>query len=167
VLDLPPVDWIRPLAAPYLRGYRARAAKRGALRGYWFEAPRSRSAMRRGFFVGYLHSSKEFAFLEPQPPECIVFAFVAPVSSALHRRLVRAPDSLLRKTFDYIRWLTHRLPRFAFFEDQLPAMIRHRSMCDWPPEKIKHFSGNFFIETCAWLVRSGLARKLLTESAQK
>jgi len=121
--------------------------------------------MRRGFFVGYLVATNDFAFLEPQPPECLVFAFVAPVGGALHRRLVRAPESLLRKTFAYIRWLTHRLPRFVFFEDRLPAMIRHLSMRDWPAEKYEHFSRNFFIETCAWLVRSGLVQRLREESA--
>jgi hypothetical protein len=151
-----PVDWIRPLAAPYLRGYRARAQRSGSLRGYWFEVPRS----RRGFFVGYLVAPDDFPFLEPQAPECLVFAYVAPVGSALHRRLVRAAESLLRKSFSYIRCLTHRLPRFAFFEDKLPTLVRHRSMRDWPAEKHEHFSRNFFIETCAWLVRSGLVRKL-------
>jgi hypothetical protein len=94
-----------------------------------------------------------------------VFAFVAPVGSALHRRLVRAPDSLLRNSFILIRWLTHRLPRFVFFEDQLPVLLRHRSMGDWPTEKHEHFSRNFFIETCAWLVRSGIVRKLLEDPA--
>lgn len=158
-------DWIRPLAAPYLRGYRARAQRKGSLRGYWFEAPHSRAGARRGFFVGYLVAADGFTFLAPQPPECLVFAFVAPVSGASHRRLVRASDSLLRNSFTLIRWLTHRLPRFVFFEDQLPAMLRHRSMSDWPAEKHEHFSRNFFIETCAWLVRSGVVRKLLEESA--
>lgn len=158
-------DWIRPLAAPYLRGYRARAQHSGSLRGYWFEAPHSRAGARRGFFVGYLIAPDGFTFLEPQPPECLVFAFVAPGGSALHRRLVRAPDSLLRNSFTLIRWLTHRLPRFVFFEDQLPAMIRHRSMNDWPAGKYEHFSRNFFIETCAWLVRSGIARKLREDPA--
>ncbi|MBI3483764.1 MAG: hypothetical protein HY012_01230, partial [Acidobacteria bacterium] len=166
---VPAVGWIRPLAAPYLRGFRARAQSAAAdssLRGYWFEAPHARDGIRRGFFVGYLNASDDFTFLEPQPPECLVFAFVAPVGGALHRRLVRAPDSLLRKTFAYIRWLTHRLPRFVFFEDRLPAMVRHRSMREWPAEKYEHFSRNFFIETCAWLVRSGLVRKFAEESAE-
>ncbi|MBI3661817.1 MAG: hypothetical protein HY234_02025 [Acidobacteria bacterium] len=161
----PPIGWIRALAAPYLRSYRARVARTGSLRGCWFEAPRSRAGTRRGFFVGYLVSAADFAFLQPQPPECIVFAFVAPVGGSPHRRLVRAPESLLRKTFAYIRWLTHRLPRFVFFEDRLPAMVRHLSMREWPAEKYEHLSRNFFIETCAWLVRSGLTRKFLTESA--
>jgi len=165
VADVPSVGWIRPLAAPYLRGFRARAQRRGSLRGYWFEALRSRASARCGFFVGYLIAPDDFAFLEPQPPECLVFAYVAPAGSALHRRLVRAPQSLLRKTFAYIRCLTHRPPRFAFFEDHLPAMVRHRSMQDWPGEKHEHFSRNFFIETCAWLVRSGLVQKLLAETA--
>ncbi len=162
------MGWIRTLAAPYLRGYRARAQSAsadGSLRGYWFEAPRARAGTRRGFFVGYLIASKDFAFLEPQTPECLVFAYFAPAGGALHRRLVRAPQSLLRQTFAYIRWLTHRLPRFVFFEDRLPALVRHRSMRDWPADKYEHFSRNFFIETCAWLVRSGLVRKLREEPA--
>ncbi len=164
---MPPIAWIRALAAPYLRGFRARAQRKGSLRGYWFEAPRSRAGTRRGFFVGYLVAAEDFDFLEPQTPECLVFAFVAPIGGAMHQRLVREPESLLRATFAYIRWLTHRLPRFVFFDDQLPAMVRHRSMRDWPPEKYEHFSRNFFIETCAWLVRSGLVRRLLVESAQR
>jgi hypothetical protein len=163
-VGVPPIEWIRALAAPYLRGYRPRAERHGSLRGYWFMAPRERPGARRGFFVGYLVAPTGFEFLESQPPECLVFAYVTPLGGALHRRLVRAPESLLRTTFAYIRWLTHRHPRFVFFADQLPAMVRHRSMRDWPPEKYEHFSRNFFIETCAWLVRSGLTRKLPVES---
>jgi hypothetical protein len=37
-------------------------------------------------------------------------------------------------------------------------------MTEWPPEKYQHFSGNFFIETLAWLVRSGLVKKLCEAS---
>lgn len=161
---VPPIAWIRALAAPYLRGYRPRAQRKGSLRGYWFEAPGGRAGTRRGFFAGYLISEANFEFLDAQPPECLVFAFAAPVGGAQHRRLVCVPESLLRKTFAYIRWLTHRLPRFVFCDDRLPAMVRHRSMRDWPPEKFAHYSRNFFIETCAWLVRSGVVLKLLTES---
>jgi hypothetical protein len=156
------VSWIRALATPYLRGYRARAsaaADKDSLRGYWFEARNARGE-RRGFFVGYIVAAEEFEYLKPFAPECVVFAFVAPVGGALHRRLVRAPESLLRKTFGYIRWLTHRLPRFEFHEDQTAALVRHRSMRDWPAGKHEHFSRNFFIETCAWLVRSGVVRRL-------
>jgi len=154
------------------------AQRGGSLRGYWFLAPRPqpkrkgqpgrvrpsdpRSAL--GFFVGYLVRAEEFGFLAPEPPECLVFAFVRPLRGSLHRRLVSRPESLLRKTFEYIRWLTHRLPRFVFCPDQLPAMVRHVSMRDWPRGKYQHFSRNFFIETLAWLVRSGLVRKLAAES---
>ena len=37
---------------------------------------------------------------------------------------------------------------------------------DWPPEKHEHYSRNFFIETLAWLVRSGLVRRLLQETSR-
>ncbi len=165
------IAWIRPLAEPYLRGYRAAAAaeRRSSLRGYWFlrtasgraGARRSRAAM--GFFVGYLVCAEDYAFLSPEPPECLVFAFVRPVGGLLHRRLVRRPKSLLRGAFEYIRWLTHRPPRFAFYENQLPVLVRHLSMRAWPRAQYEHFSRNFFIEALAWLVRSALVRRLLAE----
>ncbi len=158
---LPEIDWIAPLAEAYLRGYRPRAQTRGALRGCWFVSPaEQRGGGRCGFFVGYLLEEKGWEFLAPRPPECLVFAWVKPIGGAAHRRLVRQQSSLVRGVFEYIRWLTHRPPRFAFFEDELPALARHASMRDWPAAKHEHYSRNFFIETLAWLVRSGLVKKL-------
>lgn len=162
---MPRIEWIRALAAPYLRGYRARAARHGSLRGWWMEPPGSGRPARWGFFLGYLVAEEEFAYLAPQPPECLMFAYVAPVGKPLHGRLVRKPGSLLSKTFEYIRWLTHRPPRFVFHHDQFAALTRHLSMREWPREKYEHLSRNFFIETCCWLVRSGLVRRFLEESA--
>jgi hypothetical protein len=170
------IAWIRPLAAPYLRGYRAVAARLGSLRGYWFLYPpgsappagpaSEKSSNRRnrnavvGFFLGYIVREAGFEYLSPQLPECLAFAFVGPVGGPVHRRLVSAHGSLLRNTFEYIRWLTHRPPRFVFHERELATMTRHQSMREWPVEKYEHFSRNFFIEALAWLVRSGLVRKL-------
>lgn len=154
------------------------AERRGGLRGYWFLHPRAKadpfgesddckSSSSAGFFVGYLISEAGFAFLAPHPPECIVFISLAPADGNLHRALVVEKDSLVRKMFDYIRLLTHRPPRFVFHEVEATAMVRHQSMRDWPPEKCEHFSRNFFIETLAWLVRSGIVRKLLAEPLLK
>lgn len=157
------IDWIRPLATPYLRGYRAVAERRGSLRGYWFNSPSVAAPQKLGFFVGYLSGSRELEHLNPERPECLVCACVGPVGGPLHRRLVARPESLLRKTFDYIRWLTHRPPRFVFHAGESAVMVRHQTMRDWPREKYEHFSRNFFIETLAWLVRSGLVRRLLQE----
>jgi hypothetical protein len=160
--------WIRTLAAPYLKGYRAVRETRGALRGYRFIVPGAPpTRARRGFFVGHLIDPAGHQFLRPQPPECIVFAFIEPVSSASYRKLVTAEGSLLRRTAEYIGWLTHRPPRFALYESRDTVLLRHFSMRGWPPEKYRHYSGNFFIETLAWLVRSGLVRKLLSESGEK
>ncbi len=168
VSNLPSNLWIRTLAAPYLRGYRAAVEARGALRGYRFFAPGATGTReRRGFFVGYLIDPANHQFLQPQPPECVVFAFIEPVSSASYRRLVTAEASLLRQTAEYIGWLTHRPPRFALFENRSVVLIRHFSMREWPPQKYQHYSGNFFVETLAWLVRSGLVRKLISESGEK
>ena len=169
------IRWIRGLAEPYLRGYRAVRETRGRLRGYWFLAGPGPKAARvasdtakrvgsgksvRGFFVGYLLRREACACLDPLPPECLVFVFVEPVGGAAHRRLVRDEGSLVRKTFNYIRLLTHRPPRFEFYPAQRAAMVRHQTMRGWPRGKWRHFSGNFFIETLAWLVRSALVKKL-------
>lgn len=167
-------QWIRALAQPYLRGYRARAAApEDGVQGWWFLAPArparrhsgsASAAPRIGFFAGYLTDPARFAFLPCRAPECSVFAFVQPRHSAAHRRLVSAQEALLRRTFTYIRWLTHRPPRFQFFEHELPALIRHRPLSDFPAGRHEHFARNFFIETLAWLVRSGLVRKLAEEA---
>jgi hypothetical protein len=177
------VAWIRELAAPYLRGYKAEAAHEDGLQGFWFiadasavskrhtedRAPRSdRGGEAVGFFVGYLlEGISEYAFLKPEAPECIVFAWIDASDHMLHEKLVRQPGSLVRKTFEYIRWLTHRPPRFVFHEAEAAAMARHSSMKSWPAGKHAHMSRNFFIETLAWLVRSGLVRKLREEGANR
>lgn len=175
------IDWIRPLATPYLRGYRAYPQRRGSLRGFWFAHPVAREPARTpvavkaaksgkpsketalGFFVGYLEEPAGYEYLRPQLPECLVFAFVDPAAGAAYRRLVTEQGSLLRKTFEYIRWLTHRPPRFEFYEGQVAVMVRRQSMREWPVEKYEHLSRNFFIETLAWLVRSAVIRRLRTE----
>jgi hypothetical protein len=157
--------WIQTLASPYLRGYRAVAENRGSLRGYRFLARgKSGAVSRRGFFVGYLLQPEEFEFLQPSAPECLVFAFLEPVMSVSYRRLVAAEGSLLRRTAEYIGWLTHRPPRFAFFENRTAVLVRHSPLRQWPAGKHEHYSRNFFIETLAWLVRSGLVARLATHA---
>lgn len=155
------ITWIRTLAAPYLRGYRPASVTEGPLRGYRFIARRKAGAnSAAGFFVGYLLNPEGHEFLKPDPPECLVYAFVEPVDSAFYRRMVTANGSLLRWTTEYIGWLTHRPPRFALFDGERAVLVRHCPMREWPPRKIQHISRNFFIESLAWLVRSGLVSKL-------
>jgi hypothetical protein len=170
-----PLDWIVPLAEPYLRGYAPLLESNASLRGYRFRAlgsgapPRSSlagpgvrhaPAPSAGFFVGFLEQSSGLAHLRSQPPECLVFCWIEPAGSAFHRRLVQEPNSLVRRTAEYIRWLTHRPPRFELFPEECAALVRHASMRDWPAGKLQHMSQNFFIETLAWLVRSALVRRL-------
>ncbi|MBI3404857.1 MAG: hypothetical protein HY046_05320 [Acidobacteria bacterium] len=181
----PTIDWIPELAEPYLRGYTPRRATGSALHGYWFDAGQRLSERKRGvgaplllvpsslkanqehiskggpvvgFFVGYLLSDRGWKFLTPFAPECMVFAYVLPVGCAAHKKLVTAEDAFVRQTFEYIRWLTHRPPRFQFFEREIPALIRHIPLSAWPARRIEHYSRNFFIEAFAWLVRSALVR---------
>jgi hypothetical protein len=182
-----PTDWIVSLAEPYLRGYVPAAEPTGPLAGYRFLVPGSRNSPKwaatsaklparparkektarpaTGIFVGYLSGDAQFSFLRPAPPECLVFWFVEPVGGTLHRRLVADPQGLARRTAEYIRWLTHRPPRFELFDRERITLVRHDSMHTWPREKVEHLSRNFFIETLAWLVRSGLVRQLPGEFA--
>lgn len=163
-VSVPAVDWIAPLARPYLKGYAPRIVARGALRGVWFFPDHASGSRDAGFFIGFLTAAKTHEFLAPVPPECLAFASVAP-GSLLHRKLVLPPGSLLRKTHTYIRWLTHRPPRFELHEDQLITLVRHAPMCNWPGRRWKHYARNFFIETLCWLVRSGLVARLREASA--
>jgi len=165
-----PINWIRPLAQPYLRGYRARPERASGLRGFsfWLKPRRGKGAL--GIFVGFLIEPGAYAHLKPAPPECLIFAFVEPVDGSLHRAQVLEENGTLRWTFGYIRWLTHRPPRFELYDTERTALIRHASMSAWPADKIKHLAGNFFTETLAWLVRSGLVRRwreLCAASAKK
>jgi hypothetical protein len=158
--EVPHIECGKEKVAPIERGK--------LLSGYRFLAPgvgeqagrRGAAAPAAGFFVGYLLDASGFPFLRAEPPECLIFCFVEPVGSPLHDLLVAGPESLVRRTAEYIRWLTHRPPRFEFFPDQPVALVRHASMRSWPPAKYEHFSRNFFIETLAWLVRSALVRRL-------
>ncbi|MFZ0821937.1 MAG: hypothetical protein WAM91_17880 [Candidatus Acidiferrales bacterium] len=154
------INWIRSLAEPYLRGYRAKPERADGLRGYYFSLkPAARGSGALGFFVGFLGETGAFAHLRPAAPECLIFAFIDPTGGPLHRAQVRDPKGTLRWTSGYIAWLTHRPPKFQFYETERTALIRHASMRAWPAEEIQHLAGNFFTETLAWLVRSGLVRR--------
>lgn len=131
----------------------------GGLRGYSFELKSTRPKGATGFFVGYVIEPDRFSHLRPSPPECAVFAFVEPLDSELRRSQIENAKGTLRWTFEYIRWLSHRPPRFEFYEDKREALVRHTPVGEWPREKWEHFSRNFYIETLAWLVRSGLVRR--------
>lgn len=161
-------EWLAELAEPYLREYLPSEALEDELTGYWFASPLRVGSSKEsvaaeaecGFFAGYLKSSEKYSYLNSKTPECLVFAWFREPGGAEHARLVGNSGSLLRKTHTYIGWLTHRPPQFELYTDQFIALIRHRTMLDWPVEKREHYSRNFFIETLAWLVRSGLVKKL-------
>lgn len=174
-------QWIAQLAEPYLRGYAPRVANDPGLAGCWFDAvpmtgekpgkkgkggdqsaasQQAQEGGECGFFAGFLKDQQRYPYLQSQAPACLVFAWFREPGGELHKRLVTAPGSLLRKTHEYIGWLTHRPPRFALFENEFVTMVRQQPLRDWPPDKYAHYARNFFIETLAWLVRSGLVKKL-------
>ena len=71
----------------------------------------------------------------------------------------------MRRTAEYVRWLTHHPPRFELYADQHAALVRHIPTREWPGGRIEHYARNFTIETLAWLVRSALVRRLPDEIA--
>jgi hypothetical protein len=164
--------WIPSLAEPYLRGYAVKSEAGESILGYRFLAQpaaaaqsthRSREThetVSAGFFIGYLLDPHDFAFLKPTTPEFLVFCFLEPVGGRSRRRLVGEQDSLLRRTAEYIRWLTHHPPRFELYADRHAALVRHIPTQEWPAGRIEHYARNFTIETLAWLVRSALVRRL-------
>jgi hypothetical protein len=152
-------NWIRALAEPYLRGYRAKPERSNGLRGFSFSLKPRGGKGAMGFFVGFLVEPGAYAHLKPVAPECLIFAFVEPVGGHLHRAQIRNAEGTLRWTSGYIAWLTHRPPKFQLYEAERTALIRHASLRGCPPAKIQHLAGNFFTETLAWLVRSGLVRR--------
>jgi hypothetical protein len=171
-------DWIPSLAEPYLRGYEAQFESGKSLLGYrFFAAPiassmapgkKSRSVLEvpsAGFFIGYLLDARGLPFLKAAPPEFLAFCFIEPVGGGFHRLLVSAPDSLMRRTAEYIRWLTHHPPRFELYADDRAPLVRHIAISAWPADRIEHYARNFSIETLAWLVRSALVRRLPDELA--
>jgi hypothetical protein len=171
-------DWIPSLAEPYLRGYTPQFEKNSLL-GYRFLAPGSvplqwskkgsppagSACPWAGFFVGYLLDASGLPFLKSTPPEFLVFCFVGPRGGRLHRRLVSEPESLMRRSAEYIRWLTHHPPRFELFAAEHTALVRHLPTQEWPAGRTDHYARNFTIETLAWLVRSALVRRLPGEIA--
>jgi hypothetical protein len=169
-------EWIPYLAEPYLRGYLPQFESGNSLLGYRFLAqtsappPRSRKTAASqkpsaGFFIGYLLDTSVPPFPKAAPPEFLVFCFVEPVGGRLHRRLVSEPHSLMPRTSEYIRWLTHRPPRFELFDGARAALVRHIPTQAWPASRTEHYARNFTIETLAWLVRSALVRRLPNELA--
>ena len=161
------VSWIRDLARPYLQGFAPALEPAGPLRGYRFSRALGRGKHARvGFFAGYLLVGPGYETFEPAPPECILFAFVDPPASALHARLVTRPESLFRSTHEYISWLTHHPPRFQFSGTGSAGLARHLPVSCWPEGRREHYSRNFLIEGLAWLVRSGLVRRLAVESLE-
>jgi hypothetical protein len=90
----------------------------------------------------------------------VVFAFVRPLRSRPHDRWVGAARSPFRRAYERLTKYTVRRPRFEFHEERLPAILRHVSLATFPAgERDKH-ARNFFTETLALLVRSGLPEAL-------
>lgn len=166
--EIQEVGWIRDLSRPYLRGFTPALENSGPLRGYRFSRLIGLGKKSRaGFFAGFLLDGNDYEQFEPAPPECVLFAFVDPADSPLHRRLVARPGSLFRSTHEYISWLTHHPPRFQFSDSCPAGLMRHLPVSCWPEGRRVHYARNFLIEGLAWLVRSAIVRRLAEEATRE
>ncbi|HXE74491.1 MAG TPA: hypothetical protein VNN18_02495 [Candidatus Xenobia bacterium] len=146
------------LAAGYLRGFRSYPDNEKGRWGFAFVPKRSKQV---GMFAGFLSaSSSRRGGPVLEPPECAVYVFVRPATSALHRKLVGGKQNLLRATYQRIVKYTARKPRWEFFERSEVVLARHVPLAAFPPDEQEKYARNFFIETLSLLVRSGLPAAL-------
>lgn len=151
---------LRELAAGYLRGFKSFPEQTKERWGYCFVPKRARH--QAGIFVGFLTAAprgREASALHP--PECVVGAFVRPARSALHKKLVSAKGSLFRVSFQRVAKYTARNPRWELRERAELALARHAPLTAFPADDVEKYARNFFIESLAVLVRSGLPAALL------
>ncbi|MGH9862923.1 MAG: hypothetical protein ACRD35_05805 [Candidatus Acidiferrales bacterium] len=150
--------WLEELAAGYLRQYETiRAEQRSGFWGYAFTPGGRRRQV--GFLVGFLIGEPKLAArtrVAVHLPECAVGAFVRPAGSRLHQRLVRQKASPFRRGFERLSKYSARRPRFEFYENDWRAILRHVPLAAFPPGEEEKYARNFFIESLALLVRSGL-----------
>lgn len=158
-----PSSWLLELAAGYLLGYPSRAERRPSRWGYRFEKRLRRH--RAGFFVGFLTRAPKWRggpFATPcAPPECVVFAFLEPTAGGLRKRLVEGEGGDFRRAYDLLTKYTARWPRWEFREAQGPPLLRRVSLHEFPARQRAKYARNFFKETLALVVRSGLPAELL------
>lgn len=96
-----------------------------------------------------------------------MFAYARPSRSALHNKLVRDAGSPFRRAYELLTKYTNRRPRFEFHEKDWRALVRHVPLAAFPAGEEEKYARNFFMETLALFVRSGLTEKLASLSAGK
>ena len=160
-----PCPWLPELARSYLRRFEnVKPLRQRGLWGYTLESHSARG--RYGFFVGFNLplGRKPRTRQPPELPECAVFAYARP---PLHRKLVRDAGSPFRRAYELLTKYTNRRPRFEFHEKNWRALARRVSLAAFPAGDEEKYARNFFMETLALFVRSGLTEKLASLSAGK
>ncbi len=154
---LPLGEDLRELAAGYLRGFKSFPEQTDERWGFCFVRKRARTGA--GIFVGFLTAAPRSMKGEASPydpPECVVGAFVRPARSALHRKLAGGKGNLFRVTHQRVAKYTARAPRWELRERGELALLRRAPLAAFPENDQEKYARNFFIESLALLVRSGL-----------
>lgn len=122
--------------------------------GYTFSRVRGREVA--GIAYGFaLHPDVLPAVREP--PEAVVYVFVRPVDSDLHRTLVDRPRSVVRRLVQESRGLARP---FELHADLEAVAVRHRAVGRLPPELFVLSAADFFMDGQRPIQASGLLRRI-------
>ncbi|MBI2822816.1 MAG: hypothetical protein HYX74_11395 [Acidobacteria bacterium] len=123
---------------------------------YYREAGRTET----GFFLGYLLAEDERRYLNALPPECFFFIFVHPISTPLHRKLVRKEDGLFSRLYRQLDEQRAGVARFHLLRDKLPALYCKHSLRTLPTSEMSLTSRRFFHDTLRQVSALGIPRRL-------
>jgi hypothetical protein len=130
----------RPLQWP-AEDFRRRRVSTDGFLGYRFSRSRGRAAA--GFAFGFLRRDGGLG-IRADPPEAVVYAFVEPLGSALHRTLVTRRASPVRRL---VRASLEAGVPFEFRPASEIAAIRHRSLRRPPSEIFVLSASDFFLSS--------------------
>ena len=150
----------RPLRWP-LADYRRRKVARAGFTGYLFS--RVRGDAVAGFAYGFALRPDALPGIR-EPPEATVYVFVRPAGSALHRDLVTAPRSPVRRLVADSRTLPHP---FEFHPEGDIVAVRHRPLGRLPRELFVLSAADFFMVTQGPLQTGGFVRRVTAATERR
>lgn len=143
----------RPLRWP-LEDYRRRRVSNTRFAGFQFS--RARGTAAAGFAYGFALRPDALPGIR-DPPEAVVYVFVRPAGSPLHRELVTRPRSPVRRLVEDSRSLAYP---FEFHPDGEIVAVRHRSLRRLPSELFVLGAADFFMIAQRPLNPGGFVRRV-------
>ena len=150
----------RPLRWP-LEDYRRRRVSTSRFTGYEFS--RARGSATAGFAYGFALRRDALPGVR-DPPEAVVYVFVKPAGSALHRDLVARPRSPVRRLVDDGRALAYP---FELHPEAEVVAVRHRSLRLLPSELFVLGAADFFMIAQRPLTTGGFVRRVTSATTRR